>query len=132
MASAAERAFLEAFVIRQRRDRYLAMLESTRGREKFVAGLGHFRHFDPRFMVSIPPRDQTAEGIHRLLLKHGAVETCVVISENETLEGRELPLDEALDEVVGRLLATVLVTGPGPIAYYESEEPGHRVILKRA
>ena len=66
-----------------------------------------------------------------MLVERGAGERCSVISESARLDGQELSLRAALVEVVGAQQGTILYTLTGPVAYYEGEEPGDRIILKR-
>ncbi len=59
-----------------------------------------------------------------------APDTCYVMG-GEDLDGRTLDLRDALQEVVGRNIGTVLSCIPGKLAYYEGENEGERYILER-
>lgn len=48
------------------------------------------------------------------------------MSENATLDGREVSLTEALRETVGSGMGTLLSCIPGRLGYYEGEEPNER------
>jgi hypothetical protein len=115
--------------VRDRRDRYLKLLSTTRGRDKFRSALAHFRDLDPRFATRVSGGD-TASAIAARLHAKGAGPTCYVLSENAELDDRELPLTQVLDEVYARGLGTLLSCVPGRLAYFESEEASERFILE--
>jgi hypothetical protein len=124
-------AVIRTFVIPERQSRYESLLQSKRGRKALRSELPHFRSFNPRFIVPIAPSQQTPVALHRILQDHGAPELCSVISENDALDGREVPLRNALGTVVGSTFGTILICLPGKLAYYEGEEPGFRFILRK-
>jgi hypothetical protein len=53
------------------------------------------------------------------------------VSEDPDIDGKRLPLDEALLLVVGAGNGTLLSCVPGLLAYYEGEGPGDRFLLAR-
>jgi hypothetical protein len=125
-------ALVDAFVLPERRARLRGLLTSTKGRAKFRAGLAHFRDLDPRYASPIPAGVQTPSQIAALLRDRGAPATCYVLSEESDLDGREFPLTEALERVVGRGMGTFLSCVPGRLAYFEGEETNERYVLDRA
>jgi hypothetical protein len=64
-----------------------------------------------------------------LLLGKGAGIKCWVISENAELDGKEIDLQTALKETVGRQMGTFISCTPGKLAYFEDEDG--RYILER-
>ena len=66
-----------------------------------------------------------------LLRSHGAPTECYLISESSDLDGRALPLEEALGEIIGRGMGTLVSCIPGRLAYFEGESPGERYLLER-
>jgi hypothetical protein len=120
---------IRAFVIPQKRDRSTEALSNEKRRTKFLAALSHFNDFDDRWIVRISPSSQNAEGIRVILKAHGAPATCQAISEWKDLDGREVPLEEALKKVVGNQMGTILCCLPGRLAYFENEDT--RFILER-
>jgi hypothetical protein len=65
------------------------------------------------------------------LKKNGAPEKCHVISEDIDVDGKEMMLREAIEEVLGYGLGSILSCIPGRLVYYEGEGPGDRYVLKR-
>ena len=126
-----EAEIVKAFIVKDRRERYLSLLSSPKGRKKFIERLPHgiSDELDPRYAQRI---DGSASQIEHLLRRKGAPEICYVISEDGGLDGREMPLLEALEETVGRGMGTLISCVPGKLAYFEAEDIGERYILKQS
>ena len=124
-------AIINVFFAAERRDRYLGLAHSPRGRGKLRQALAHFQALDPRYARRLSSAEQSVETIEQLLRGHGAPATCYVIAESRLLDGRVLPLGEALTAVVGRGSGAVVSCIPGRLAYYEGEDPDERYLLER-
>jgi hypothetical protein len=120
-----------AFLTPGGRDRFLAVRSRDDRRGKFTGSLAHSPKLNWRFGARVPP-NAFAPDIAKLLRARGAPETCWAVSEWKLLDGREMSLDEALQQVVGSGMGTLLSCIPGRLAYYESEEPGERWIFQRS
>jgi len=125
-------ALIRAFVAPERQERLLTLLGSARGRAKLRDGLAHFSALDGRYIVPIAGNEQSPEAIARLLRRRGAPATCVLLAEDDALDGQTLPLEDALRRVVGRGMGAFVSCVAGELAYFESEEPGERCLLSRA
>lgn len=118
-------ATIRTFVVRPRRDRLLALLRA--GRRGEVAGaLAHLDALDGRRCRRIEP----GQAPLTVLRAAGAPPTCLVLSEDDALDGLELPLEDALNEIVGSSLGSLVTCVPGQLAYLEGEEPGDRWVLQ--
>lgn len=126
-----EDAFIRAFIIADKQERYVELLASPKRRHGFLDRLNHHLDYDPAFATSIPPAQQTASGIERLLRQRGATDMCHTISCHEAWDARELRLRDALDLIVGFSMGTILCCIPGKLAYYEGEDRSSRYILSR-
>jgi hypothetical protein len=124
-----EEAVVGAFIIPVRRERYLEFLKSPKNRKKFINVLAHFKHLDPKFAKSISGNQGNPSALLKLLLGKGAGVKCWVISENAELDGKEIDLQTALAETVGRQMGTFISCVPGKLAYFEDEDG--RFILER-
>jgi hypothetical protein len=126
-----EEATIRAFIISERRERFLVHLSSPKHRRKVTESLAHpnLGWFDSRYVRSIPPAQSGKEGIARILRAKGAGQTCWAISENRKLDAKEFELDFALAEIVGCGMGTILSCVPGKLAFVESEDG--RFILER-
>ena len=127
-----EQAFVRAFVVADKQERYLAKLGSKRHRKEFLSRLHHNLDYEPKLATQVPPSEQSPSGILERLRKLGAPAQCYAIAADVTLDGRELPLKDTLDAVVGMGSGVVLSCVPGILAYYESEEMNGRFVLARA
>lgn len=124
-----EHSLIGAFVKRSKRDRYREILSTPRLRHKFINQLAHFTDFDPEYRVPIPSNKLFVENIALELQRRHSPSVVFAISEDPTLDGKELPLLEALKETVGSGMGTVLSCIPGRLAFVETED--ERFILER-
>ncbi len=123
-----ETALITAFILPERRARYLSLLETRKGRNKLRRQLAHFSHWDRRFVRRI---DGGVSAIWKALRDSGAPEKCHVLSEWDQIDAKEMDVGEVLSACVGYGLGTVLSCIPGRLAFYEAEGPGERFILER-
>jgi hypothetical protein len=124
-----EDAVVRAFIIPLRQERYLEFLKSPKNRKKFINALAHFKHLDPKFATSIAGNQSNPSALVKLLVGKGAGTKCWVISENGELDGKEIDLQTALKETVGRQMGTFISCILGKLAYFEDEDG--RYILER-
>jgi len=124
-----EQSLIAAFVKRSKRDRYREILSNPRLRHKSTNQLAHFADFDPKFRLSIPSNKLFVDNIAQELQKRRCPRIVFAISEDPTLDQKELPLVEALKQIVGRGMGTVLSCIPGRLAFVETED--ERFILER-
>ena len=128
-----EQAIVKAFVVSGRQERFSSFLSSPKNREKFTRELAHFRWFDQRFATTVPwkvdPRlklwERHAQGIEnvcRLLRSKGAGKNCWAISQDQALDGHELQLEAAPEQIVGCGMGTILSCIAGKLAYFEGED----------
>jgi hypothetical protein len=124
-----EQALIAAFVKRSKRERYREFLANPRLRHKFTRQLAHFADFDPRYRLPFPSNKLGIDNIARELQKRHSPTVVFAISEDPALDQKDLPLFEALEQVVGRGMGTVLSCLPGRLAFVETED--ERFILER-
>jgi hypothetical protein len=124
-----EQSLIAAFVKRSKRDRYREILSTPRLRHKFTGQLAHFKDFDPQYCLPIPSERLFVDDIARELQKRHSPNIVFAISEDSALDQKELPLLEALKQIVGRGMGTVLSCIPGRLAFVETEDK--RFILER-
>lgn len=124
-----EQSLIGAFVKSSKRDRYREFLSNPRLRHKFTHQLAHFTDFDPKYRLPIPSHKLFVDKIARELQKRHSLNIVYAISEDPALDQRELPLVEALTQIVGRGMGTVLSCITGRLAFVETED--ERFILER-
>jgi hypothetical protein len=126
-----EQAFVRAFVVADKQERYLTKLGSKRHRKELLSRLHHNLDYEPRFATQVPSAEQSASRILERLRKLGAPAQCYAIAADDTIDGRELLLKDTLDTIVGMGSGVVLSCVPGVLAYYESEEMNGRFVFAR-
>jgi len=124
-----ESSLIAAFVQRNKRDRYREFVSDTRLRHKFTHQLAHFSDFDSRYRLPFQSNKLSVDNITRELQKRHSPNIIFAISEDPRLDQKELPLAEALRQVVGYGMGTVLSCIPGRLAFVETED--ERFILER-
>lgn len=125
-----EQALIAAFVKRSKRDRYREILSNPRLRHKFTSRLAHFADFDSKYRVAIPSNKLFAGNIAIELQKRQSPNVVFAISEDPRLDQKEVQLVEALKEIVGSGMGSVLSCIPGRLAFVETED--ERFILERS
>ena len=89
------------------------------------------RDFDDTFKVELVPSQQNSGDVEKILKQYGAPQICHVISESSEVDGKDLPLKAAIEEVLGYGMGSVISCIPGRLAYYEGEMPSDRFVLKK-
>ncbi len=128
---APDEQLLARFFVATKRERYTEMISNPKKRRKFLAELAHFKSLDARYKVALDPKKLFADQVAAILNRKGAPQAVWVKSENLDVDGREMPLLEALKQTIGRQMGTFLTCIPGKLAYFEGEEMGDRWILER-
>jgi hypothetical protein len=125
----AEQAAFRAFVIRAKRNRALMLFGSTRRRKQALNALNHFRDWDPRCMQVL----SSSAGVLAALRQAGAPAECHVVSNNPSLDGRDLPLADAVTAAEDYPFASVLCCLPGELACFfdEIDAPRNRILLRK-
>jgi hypothetical protein len=126
-----EEALIRAFVVKAKCDRFVELMAEPKRRKDVPATLAHFRDLDPRWIVHLPTNQHDARAVERALRSRGAGDLCYLISQEGDLDRRRLPLADALEQVIGRGIGTLISCIPGSLAYFEGEGPSDRCILAR-
>src|SRR5215510_4119696 len=126
-----EEMFARNFINPKKRDRYLSLLDTSRGRSKVTKGLDHCEDIDRRYANQLPVNQQNPNAIEKMLRQKGAPEVCHVMSTNPEIDEKEMPLGEALKKTIGMGMGTLISCIPGRLAYFENEDAGERYILER-
>lgn len=122
-----EEAMVRAFISPPRRLRWLESIGSVDRRAGFLDRLNHCRDFDERYAKSLPSNADVVA----ILKARGAPASCYVVSAAEALDGRELPLVQAVAEASRGGWGTIISCLPGQLAYYYDECGKRRFLLER-
>jgi len=114
-----------------------AAAELRKQRPRFLGRISHdaLTYLDPRVVVTIKPPNSLPAQIYQLLHSRGAPETCYAMSMSD-IDGRILPLSEALEVAVGFGMPSIISCCPGQLAYLEAEQsfgpPDRHILFRRA
>jgi hypothetical protein len=123
--------FAREFIIPEKRDRYVSLIGSVKGRKKILAGFHHIRDLDDRYAKLIPSNQQYAESIYRALKKKGVPDICYIMSDDPDIDQKEMPLHEVILKIEGTNFGTLVSCIAGKLAYLETEDMSGRYILER-
>ncbi len=109
------------------RARFRESLGSPKLREKLRSKLYHFAWLDERYAEEIRTGDP--EEVATYLRRLGAPSTCFVVISSEELDGRELPLLDALRQVLGDEDGALVSCVPGRLGVYAGEAPNKETVI---
>ena len=115
-----EEAFVKAFIVKGKQERYLTLLAGRKRRE-ILDRFNHVLDFEPKFAAVIPREMRTVEKVTRLLRERGAAQTCHVMVDSLDIDGEDLPLEDALAQVIAHDFGSVLCCLPGRLAFHKAE-----------
>lgn len=122
-----EEKIIRAFFLKERHDRYLMLLGSKKRRNEALNKLNHCRDLDPRFIQWLPSNAD----IVKILKQKGAPEQAYIISDSKEIDGKTLPLADAIHGAAMGGWGTIISCIAGKLAYYYDEVGERRGILKR-
>lgn len=126
-----ETEFVKGFLERGKWARYLQLLPDKGRRGEVLGRLNTKLDYLREFATEVPGSQDYPEELEKLLRSHGAPDTCHVLVKGLRIDGRELPLREALNTICLHMYGSVLSCLPGRLAYYRPEAPGAGVLLLR-
>lgn len=125
-----ETLFVKTFIERGKWARYLQLLPNRGRRQEILVRLNKKFDYLRNFATEVLGDQDYPEALEKLLRAHGAPETCHVLVAGLPMDGREVPLREALNTICLHKYGSLLSCIPGRLAYYRPEAPGAGVILE--
>lgn len=131
-----EELIVKSFFEKNVQERVLHELATPKKRDHALNRLCHEyqKMLKGKYLIEIPPPNSDPQDIYELLKRNGAEKMCYSLSYNEKIDGKELPLQEALEQAVGFGFPSIISCVPGELAYFEAEQdfgPSPRYISKR-
>lgn len=126
-----EREFVKAFLVSGKRARWIQFLSDPKRRREVLGRLDHHLPLLPGIGTEVPPERDFPTELELLLRSRGAGPTCHVLVDGLRIDGRELPLAQALREICLHPGGAVLSCLPGRLAYYKPASPGCGILLER-
>lgn len=121
-----EEGFVSVFVVPEKRARYSEFLRKPERRPEILNRLCHFFDFVPHLATRVARDSDLAS----LLRQRGSGSTVHVIGGRDGLNGREMPLEQAINEAMMDPSGVVVSCVPGRLALYMQEfPPGDTFIL---
>lgn len=126
-----ERGFLD-FLAEPSRGRVSTLLERGEKRRRDVRSMLHHNvRIDPRFSQHLTGSDAFAGPVEAMLCKRGAPSTCYILGGGSVLDGREMPLRDALDATIGMGDGVFVSCIPGRLGFYEYAEMKSSYLLSK-
>jgi hypothetical protein len=123
-----EQALVSVFVIPEKRTRYAEFLPNPNRRGEIVNRFCHFFDFVPALATQV--KRDTPSRLAALLRARGAGDTAHVIGGGDKIDGKDLPLEQAIDDALSDQGGVVVSCIPGRLALYMQEfPPGDTFIL---
>jgi len=122
-----EEKTIDAFIVKEKRRRYKSLLSNSKKRTEALDNLNHLHDLDEKYVIWL----KSNAPINLMLRQHESPEQVYVMSDNKGIDGRRMPLDEAIFEAAFSGWGTIISCIPGQLAYYYAEEGIKRGILKR-
>lgn len=88
-------------------------------------------HLDRRYAQHLAGRDAFSASVEAMLRKRGAPATCYVFAAGSNLDGRELPLGDALNAIIGTGNGAFVSCIPGRLGFYEYASMKSSYLLQR-
>ncbi len=88
---------INKFVLKSKRDRYIVFIQKENTRSKFLNDLSHGEIFDGELFEKI---NGSEDDLLKTIVKKLEVQDCYVISENKSIDGQRLSIQEALSKAI--------------------------------
>lgn len=126
-----EEAFAKAFLPSEKRARFIQHLADPRKRREMLTHLNDDLPYMPGFAMEVPGHQDFPSELEKLLRAKGAGTICHVMADGLKVDGRELPLREALNLVCLHDRGAILSCLPGRLAYYKPASPAAGLLFER-
>ncbi len=125
-----EQAFVETFVVPEKRARYAEFLRKPKRRGEITDRFCHFFDFVPELATQVSRG--TAQELASLLRSRGAGDMAHIIGGRDEIDGQDLGLQQGLHAALADPSGVVVSCIPGRLALYIQEfPPGDTFILSR-
>jgi len=122
---------VEAFLTSEKRARWGHYLAQPKRRREILSTLDRPLPCLPGLATAVPEDQDYPGSLEALLRAKGAPATCHLLLVAHRLDGRELPLAEALNLICLQGQGALLSCLPGRLAYHRPAAPRGGVILEK-
>lgn len=124
-----ETAFIKTFIIKEKQERLLALIQNKKSRKRFRLLLAHNIEVNKKYVQILKTEEINIEYLRQLLKKYGSPNTCHIMCENSNYDDKEMTLNEALNEFINRDISFIMSCIPGKLAYFQGEGFAKKIIL---
>ncbi|WP_044000262.1 hypothetical protein [Hymenobacter swuensis] len=126
-------AFLQSFVTKRSKERWLLALAKVKKNENLLRGMDAlYRDLDEQFCIPVPNGSQQQEiDFVRQALRKYKLTNCYVLSADDSFHQQTLPIEEALQRILGTNSTSILSFIPGRVALFEGHSTGDRYLCVR-
>ncbi len=126
-----ERRFVDAYIVKAKRKRYLEFLSNPKRRQKILERLNHALDYDRQCATEVDGSMANTEALVGLLKKHGADSTvCYLVADHNARDGTTMNLNDAAGELLLNHFGALIICPPKPIALYKTEDIGKLILFK--
>jgi hypothetical protein len=127
MSDTVELLMIKKFVTKSKQERYSGFISKPTTRNKFTEELYHFKDFNWNLFREIKGSENLQETLFARINSSKSLGACSIISAQSEFDGKSIPSDEAINNIVGTE-ATILIFGEASVIYYEAEPGDGRYI----
>jgi hypothetical protein len=126
-----EAGFLMFLEQPQRRRLQTLFERGDKRRRDIRALLPHRITLDRRYCENLAGADQTLSRVLSILEQKGAGPSCFLVAQSSVLDGREMPLADALDAILGMGNGAYISCIPGRLGFYQYAHANGGYLLHR-
>jgi hypothetical protein len=126
-----EDSFVNAFIIPEKRSRFLQLLANPKRRREILDRFNHHLDYDDSLATAVTASQHSSEQLEKLLRAKGATDICHIIADQSNLDGQDVALGEAIDSLYCHDFAVVISCILGRLAYFKPESPSHGFIFEK-
>lgn len=124
-----ERSFVEIFIRKEKQDRYLSFLKGPKHRQNILERFNHKLDYKPSLAQQLPPAARNKQYLMEYLRSLYVNGTCHFMADGNELDGQNLRLERAVEELLDNCWGALIICPPKPIVIYKEEDPGQLLIL---
>ena len=117
-----EADFFTWFLEENQARRFASLLNTKSGRARIIFTLSHYIKLDSKFSTDVSKLSVSSKNLIKLAKDKGAPTICYVMSEAKSLDGKEVILDEAIEDILINGCAALVSCIPGKLGFYFSED----------
>jgi hypothetical protein len=130
-----EQRFVEEYIVKAKRERYLTFLKGHKHRKKILERLNHSLDYNESKACRLDSSFKAVEPLIALLRSHHVADTCYLVADGNRADGTEIRLELAIPELLQNHWGALIICPPQrlhsgtPIAVYKPEDPADLVLL---